>query len=362
MRKEDIRWDLYPFVAAHVHARAYIVRLAMLDRRPKTIDAYARAINDLLHSFVDTPIEQVIEADEGEVLLYLDGLRNQSPKSCAGYGANTIRFLPRSKMMADSTIAQRVVALRLFYDFLIRQQIRKDGRNPLTRGSKGQHGEVPHVGPVRITHPLPRTLSDDDWKKLILYILTHESKRNQAMIILAYDAALRREEVIQLRVDDFDWSQATVNVRADITKNGRERVVPFSGFTELLLRRYLETDRQLLVESFGVEQNGPLFLSESTACPGHPLAVGTLNDVMEALRKPLGLPYLKPHTLRHQRCTILKRAGVALDDIALFAGHKSTETTRIYIHIAPTELGHTIREKGKPFDAFMERAIKEAIQ
>jgi integrase len=182
------------------------------------------------------------------------------------------------------------------------------------------------------------------------------------MIILAYDAALRREEVIKLRVDDIDWSRAILKVRADVAKNGRARMVPFSGFTELLLKRYIETDRQLLVDTFGGEQTGALFLSESTACPGQPLAVGAFNDIIENVRDRLELPHLTPHTLRHQRCTILKRAGVPLDDVALFAGHKSTETTRIYIHIAPTELGKTIREKSKRFDSFMERTIMEHIR
>jgi len=71
---------------------------------------------------------------------------------------------------------------------------------------------------------------------------------------------------------------------------------------------------------------------------------------------------LTPHTLRHQRCTILKRAGVSLDDIALFAGHKRTETTRLYIHLAPTELSKRIREKIEPFDATIRTLIEQRMR
>jgi len=71
------------------------------------------------------------------------------------------------------------------------------------------------------------------------------------------------------------------------------------------------------------------------------------------------MPALTPHTLRHQRCTILKRAGVNLEDIALIAGHKSTETTRLYIHLAPSELSRRIREKVEPFDAAIKAYIEQ---
>ena len=70
---------------------------------------------------------------------------------------------------------------------------------------------------------------------------------------------------------------------------------------------------------------------------------------------------MTPHTLRHQRCTMLKRAGVDLDDIALVAGHKSTKTTRLYIHLAPTDLSKRIRAKIEPFDAPIRALIAQTL-
>jgi integrase/recombinase XerD len=81
---------------------------------------------------------------------------------------------------------------------------------------------------------------------------------------------------------------------------------------------------------------------------------------MERVREQVGLPALTPHTLRHQRCTILKRAGVSLEDIALLAGHKSTESTRLYIHLAPSELSQRIRAKIEPFDARIRALVEQA--
>ena len=104
---------------------------------------------------------------------------------------------------------------------------------------------------------------------------------------------------------------------------------------------------------------GPIFLSESTRNPGRPLTSGAFDEIIERVRERVGLPALTPHTLRHQRCTILKRAGVSLEDIALIAGHKSTETTRLYIHLAPSELSRRMRAKVEPFDAAIEALVKQ---
>src|SRR6266487_7122231 len=90
-------------------------------------------------------------------------------------------------------------------------------------------------------------------------------------------------------------------------------------------------------------------------------SLALLMRIRERVREKVGLPALTPHTLRHQRCTILKRAGVNLDDIALFAGHRSTESTRLYIHLAPSELSKRIRAKVEPFDAPIQALVEQTI-
>src|SRR5258708_32368912 len=127
-----------------------------------------------------------------------------------------------------------------------------------------------------------------------------------------------------------------------------------------LVRHYIEGDRRALIAAYEGEDLGQIFLSESTRNPGRPLSVGTFDEVMERVREQVGLPALTPHTLRHQRCTILKRAGVSLEDIALLAGHKSTESTRLYIHLAPSELSQRIRAKVDPFDARIRALVEQA--
>ncbi len=360
---EDVRWDLYSHIAAYPQAKAFIHWLVLHQRRPKTIDAYARSLDDFLRTFPEPG--RLIEANEADLMSYLTSLKQRAPRrrkyAFSPHANDDAAALVHSKL-SDATIAQRVVALRLFYDFLIQRQFRSDQINPLPRGSLGEYGTPPKRGLVSLLHYVPWTPSENEWKRFVLHVVAHANARNRALLILTYDTALRREEVMSLREDDIDWSRALVHVRAETSKSGRSRSVPFSGFTERVLKQYIATDRYLLVTTYHAEEHGPLFLSESTQNPGKPLALGALNDIIEELRVCLHLPQLTPHTLRHHRLTTLKRAGVALDDIALFAGHKDLETTRLYLHIAPVELAREVRERTKSFDAFMEQLIEKHVQ
>jgi site-specific recombinase XerD len=368
MDEQEIRWGYYPLVAAHPATRAFVGRLSLKGKRPKTIDAYARAVEDLLNYFSGRDPLRVLEADEADLDGYIAHLKRRAPKKrrYEGMGEDEacedtkIRYLTGQKL-SDNTIVQRVVACRLFYDFLIRKRLRSDPINPIARGNNGRDGQRPERGPVSLRKRLPWVPSDEVWVDFIRHVLQDEDARTRAMILLAYDAALRREELMLLRVDDIDWARSLVTIRPETTKGGRMRYVPVSEACLHLVRDYLEGDRRALIAAYDGEDAGPIFLSESTRNPGRPLAVGSFDEIMERVRERVGLPALTPHTLRHQRCTILKRAGVSLDDIALFAGHRSTESTRLYIHLAPSELSKRIRAKVEPFDAPIQALVEQTI-
>ena len=368
MDMHEVRWEHYPRVALHPAARSFVERLVAKEKRPKTVDAYARAIEDLLSYFERTDPTRVLEADEIDLNGYIADLKRRGPKKRgrggmiedASTGETKIRHLSGRKL-SDNTIAQRVVACRLFYDFLLRKNLRSDPINPIERGSDGRDGGKPRRGPVGRQRRLPWTPPDEVWERFVTHVVRNEDSRTRAMILLAYDAALRREELVSLRVDDFDWSSGIVTIRPETTKGGRMRHVPVSAYALHLVRQYIEVDRRALVAAYDADDRGPVFLSESTRNPGRPLTVGAFNEIIERVRERVNLPALTPHTLRHQRCTILKRANVDLEDIALIAGHKSTKTTWLYIHLAPTELSKRIRKKVEPFDAPIRALVAQFL-
>lgn len=364
MDNQEVRWEHYPHVADQAAARVFIERLVLKGKRPKTVDAYARAIEDLLIYFAEVNPLRVLEADEADLDHYIAHLKQCGPKKRGRGGMRgdetTIRSLSGRKL-SDNTIAQRVVACRLFYDFLLRKNLRTDPINPIARGNDGRDGQQAMLGPVRKRQRLPWVPSDEVWEQFVRHVLLYEEARTQGMILLAYDAALRREELMSLRVDDIDWARGMVTIRPETTKGGRMRQVPVSASVLHVARHYIEGDRRALVAAYDGDDLGPIFLSESTRNPGRPLSVGAFDEIIERVREHVGLSALTPHTLRHQRCTILKRAGVSLDDIALFAGHRSIESTRLYIHLVPSELSKRLRTKVEPFDAPIRALVAQTL-
>jgi integrase/recombinase XerD len=329
MSMQDIRWQHYPLVSAEPAARTFVERLGLLGRRPKTVDAYARAIEALLCHF-GPPAQRVLEAGEDEMLAYIQALRGREPN-------------------------------RLFFDFLVRQKLRPEGPNPIPRGNRGLDGSVPQRGPVQVRKRLPWVPTDEAWERFVRHVLLSGDARTQAMILLAYDAALRREELVSLQLADVEWGTGVVTVRAEVAKNGRMRHVPVTASVLHLLRHYVEGSRRSLLDAYGGEEHGPIFLSESTRNPGRPLTPGAFNEIVERARGPLGMGAMTPHTLRHWRCTTLKRAGVSLEDIALVAGHKQLDSTRLYLHLAPGELGRRLHARTAAYDGRIAALIAEAF-
>src|SRR5262249_54043102 len=86
--------------------------------------------------------------------------------------------------------------------------------------------------------------SDEQWRQLLE--ATHaEPLRNRLMLALAYDAGLRLEELCSVRTDDLDPVRRTLRIGAETTKSRRERVIPYSATTGVLLQAYLAERRAL---------------------------------------------------------------------------------------------------------------------
>ena len=352
---QEIQWQHYPHVAENQITRAFVEPQAKRQKQSKTIDAYARNLEDLMRAFTESGIPDLIEAGPNDIETYIDWLYQRTPAK----PRNKLTSLP-GEGLSPNTIQQRIVTARRFYDFCIYRGYRQDKTNPIPRGNPGYGGAPAQRGIVSHNKRLPWIPTDSEWEQLVSHITQYESLRNQLLILLAYDGALRREEVISLRVDDFDWAASQITIRPETSKSGYQRIVMFSRVTGELMKRYLWNERANILSAFSGEKNGPLFLSESNRNAGRPITLGTFNDIIEQLRTAVGLPQLTTHTFRHLRCTVLKRCGVDLQDIALYAGHKYVATTQIYIHLAPSEVSKRIREATASFDTRMERLIEKA--
>ena len=83
---------------------------------------------------------------------------------------------------------------------------------------------------------------------------------------------------------------------------------------------------------------GPLFLSESTRNRAAPMTKWTWSKVVRRLALRAGVPMLTTHSFRHLCLTDLARAGWDIQEIASFAGHRSIQSTLLYIHLSARDL------------------------
>ena len=174
------------------------------------------------------------------------------------------------------------------------------------------------------------------------------------MLALAYDAALRREELCTLHAGDIQPAHRLVRIRAETSKSGQDRIVPYSETSGILLAAYLAHRRTLS------RRRGALFLSESRRNYAQPITMWTWSKVVRRIADAAGLPRFTTHTLRHLCLSDLARAGWDLHEIARFAGHRNVSVTQQDIPPLGPGPGREARRRDGPDAAMAHRAARKA--
>jgi site-specific recombinase XerD len=157
---------------------------------------------------------------------------------------------------------------------------------------------------------------------------TWHGRRDHALLLLAVQTGLRVSELTSLRNRDITLG-AGANCR--VTGKGRkERCAILTAETVAVLHTWCD-ERQGRPDDplFPTRQGGPLT----------PKAVAWLLDkhvaTAAAACPSLSNKRVTPHVLRHTNAMLLRAEKVDLLTIALWLGHESTKTTRIYEHADP---------------------------
>jgi len=299
--------EKWPVLGRHERAAEWLGIWTNLGRARRTIDAYSRGLAEYLLVCERDGVDP-LSANRSQVALFVRELATRPHR-----GANVVA-LDSGVGLSNATLQQRLVPVRLFYDFLIEEGVRDSnpvGRGRYTPGRQFGGGARPLV-PRMVK--LPWIPAESEWARL-LDAFGREPIRNRLMLALAYDSALRREELCSLRTDDFDPAHRTLRVRAETTKTRRERIVPYSASTGVLLGSYLRHRGTLS------RARGPLFLSESRRNLAEPLTLWTWSKVVRRVALAADVPRFSTHTTRHLCLTDLARMGWELHVIATFAGH-----------------------------------------
>jgi len=346
---QDINWICCPLVAQNSITRAFIEQIAKERKSPSTIENYSRDLNDFLSAFPDTPFSELLEADETSIADYVDWLWKREARRGNGQPSDRgkITYTTGSKL-APATIRRRVSTVRSFYRWSIRLRHRQDPVNPVREGVRGRE-----QGLVPLLTSVPWIPDERQWKSILTYVFTKCSTRDQVIVLLAHDGALRREEIVLLRVDDIDWRTHTIAIRAEITKNKFPGTIALSQPTWTRLKEYIEGDRAALIACYGAEWNGPIFLSDSQRNPGRPITKWTVKDLFDRLRDELHLPQLTPHKMRHLMLTELKKSGMDLLEVSRYGRHKRIASTEIYLHTDLSDLARDVNKAHRRLEAWV---------
>ena len=222
-----------------------------------------------------------------------------------------------------STINKNLSALRSFYRFALKRElVKRDPAHAVTGPKKSK--------------PLPQFLREGEMDRLLDGLEWDSSFNNvraRTILLLFYEAGLRRSELIGLDDKDIDFEAAQLKVTG---KRNKQRIVPFGAELAETLKDY-KAKRQ---EEFG-ETSGALFLSDK----GERISGAQVYQIVRKyLSMVTSLKKRSPHVLRHTFATAMLNNGAGLETIKSLLGHESVSTTEIYTHTTFEQLKRIYKE------------------
>ncbi|HEX3781130.1 MAG TPA: tyrosine-type recombinase/integrase [Pseudonocardiaceae bacterium] len=154
---------------------------------------------------------------------------------------------------------------------------------------------------------------------------TWHGRRDHALILLAAQTGLRVSELTALPIGNVHLG-AGAHVRC-MGKGRKERCTPLTEQTVQTLTAWLAERRGGDEEPVFCTRAGDALSRDAVA------RLLTKHTAIAAEQCPsLLAKTVTPHTLRHSAAMALLHAGVDITVIALWLGHTSPETSRIYLH------------------------------
>ena len=223
-----------------------------------------------------------------------------------------------------STINKKLSALRSFYRYALKRKlVDADPAHCITGPKKSK--------------PLPQFLREREMDNLLDVIEwgdNYKDVRARTILLLFYEAGLRRAELTGLNDADVDFEAKQLKVTG---KRNKQRVIPFGEELSQVLSHYI-TIRD---EQVARKEAGALFLSDK----GERMKGDQVYTIVHKyLTAVTSLKKRSPHVLRHTFATAMLNNGAGLESIKNLLGHESVSTTEIYAHTTFEQLKRVYKE------------------
>lgn len=217
----------------------------------------------------------------------------------------------KDEKQTERTINRKISSLSAFFRYLQKQGLVK--KNP-----------VKQLHALRLPERLPAYAKNAEIDALFEEVdfgPGFKGATDRMICELLYQTGMRRNELIQLKETDIEWSLEQMRI---IGKGNKERLVPMGDMLLSNIKAYIEDKKNIE----NADRNHLLILEN-----GQPLYAGY---VYRVVKQHLGtittLNKKSPHILRHTFATHLLANGANIQAIKDLLGHSSLAATQVYTH------------------------------
>ena len=263
--------------------RRMIADLRIRNYSPRTIECYTRCVAAFARHFGQSPAD----------------LRSEHIRRYQTY-------LVETKQVSWSAFNQAVCALRFLYSTTL-----------------GRPGLVEDIPFPRQPRRLPVVLSPGELARFFAAI---PNLKHRTVLMTMYAAGLRLLEALHLRVADVDSARQCLRIEQGKGQKDRYTLLPPTLLVQL--RTYWKASRPPATW---------LFPGQRADTPLHPTAIQ--RQCGPAAQRAGLAKRVTTHTMRHCFATHLLEAGTDLRTIQQLLGHRSLQTSAVYLHVATPREG-----------------------
>jgi integrase/recombinase XerD len=223
------------------------------------------------------------------------------------------------KRLCRSSLQHEIAALRGLLRFLA-----TDGR-----ATPGLDKQIDTPRLYRLEQ-LPRALP---WPTVIELLRSNDitsaiGLRDYAIFVLIATYGLRASEVVALTLDDVAWRKGVLRIHQRKTASPLE--LPLTNEVSAALLKHLKRNPPSPHRSIFLRMRAPMGLLKPTA----------VTEAFQSLVRHSGLsiPFEGPHCLRHSFAVHLLKIGTPLKTIGDILGHRTAESTSMYLRLATGDL------------------------
>jgi integrase/recombinase XerD len=247
-----------------------------------------------------------------DVRIFFKWAEDQAPENITVHDVDEFIEWQQNLGRAQATIRRRLIALRMFYDYL--EYIREDGvANPVI--TQRHH--------IDQGHRLPRDIRQSEIEKLFTAIGDH--LRDRTILTLMLHKGMRVGEVVNLGLTDVYLSENRPPYLRVIGKGQRERIAYLSATATMLLKKYLSERPNKTEEKVFQNQRGKAIT-----------VIGIQLQLAKYCHK--ANIWVTRHQLRHTFACRMIAAEVPITSVQKMLGHASIRTTHLYVNVADRQV------------------------